>query len=125
MEQIPILVKFQHRHHLFCLGEVKGYLIVGRYPDGSVGEFFWRAGSQGDFNRGIINALFESISLGLQRGIPLREFALHFVRTNFKPSGFTGDRDVPNASSILDYAFRKLMLRFPGEVGPEGTDYWR
>jgi ribonucleoside-diphosphate reductase alpha chain len=38
-----------------------------------------------------------------------------FKGTRFEPSGFTGNPEIPLATSIMDYLFRWLALRFLGE----------
>ena len=35
--------------------------------------------------------------------------------TRFEPTGFTGNQEIPIATSIMDYLFRWLALRFPAE----------
>ena len=38
-----------------------------------------------------------------------------FKGTRFEPSGFTGNMEVPMATSIMDYLFRWLAVRFLGD----------
>jgi ribonucleoside-diphosphate reductase alpha chain len=38
-----------------------------------------------------------------------------FKGTRFEPSGFTGNPEVPMATSIMDYLFRWLAIRFNGD----------
>jgi ribonucleoside-diphosphate reductase alpha chain len=40
-----------------------------------------------------------------------------FKGTRFEPSGFTGNQEIPIATSIMDYLFRWLAIRFPAEGG--------
>jgi ribonucleoside-diphosphate reductase alpha chain len=58
-----------------------------------------------------------SVSLALQYGVPLDVLVDKFSHTRFEPSGFTGNPDIPIATSISDYVFRWLKLKF---VKPEG-----
>jgi ribonucleoside-diphosphate reductase alpha chain len=53
-----------------------------------------------------------AISLSLQHGVPLKLLCDKFSRTRFEPSGFTGNPDIPRASSIMDYLFRWLAHKF-------------
>jgi len=56
-----------------------------------------------------------SISLALQHGVPLHVLIEKFKGTRFEPSGFTGNQEIPIATSIMDYLFRWLAIRFPLE----------
>lgn len=105
---------------------IDGYLIVGFYEDGRIAEMFWRTTQHGELVRGLLDALCISVSIGLKRGIPFREYAEHLARITFPPNGFCGDKHVPNTSSIIDLIFRKLMLRFGhNQPGYRGPDRWR
>lgn len=53
-----------------------------------------------------------SVSLALQYGVPLRVLVAKFAHTRFEPAGFTGNPELREASSITDYIFRWLALRF-------------
>ena len=35
-----------------------------------------------------------------------------FIHSRFEPSGFTGNKEIPMAKSVMDYIFRYLALRF-------------
>jgi len=55
------------------------------------------------------------VSLGLQYGVPLEEYADAFVFTRFEPAGaVTGNDRITNATSILDYIFRELAVSYLG-----------
>src|SRR4029434_8026403 len=56
-------------------------------------------------------------SLALQHGVPLHVLIEKFKGTRFEPSGFTGNQEIPLATSIMDYLFRWLAIRFPSD-GP-------
>jgi ribonucleoside-diphosphate reductase alpha chain len=53
-----------------------------------------------------------AISLSLQHGVPLKLLIDKFKSTRFEPSGFTGNPEVPRTSSIMDYIFRWLDVKF-------------
>ncbi len=56
-------------------------------------------------------------SISLQYGVPLRALVDKFSHTRFEPSGFTNNRDIPIAKSVMDYVFRYLGNRYiPSEV---------
>ena len=44
--------------------------------------------------------------------VPLRALVDKFSHTRFEPSGFTNNREIPIAKSVMDYVFRFLGNRF-------------
>lgn len=100
------------RNHKFNVGGVKGYLTVGEFPDGKLGEVFIRISKQGSFLGGMVEAFATACSVGIQYGVPLEDYVAKFKDARFEPSGFTGNSDVPIAKSIVDYIFRWLELHY-------------
>jgi ribonucleoside-diphosphate reductase alpha chain len=96
----------------FRVADTEGYLTVGEFPDGGVGEIFLKVAKQGSTLAGIMDAFAISISMGLQYGVPLSAYVKQFVNTRFEPSGMTDDPDFRIATSILDYVFRVLALEY-------------
>lgn len=96
----------------FKLQELKLYLHLGFYADGRLGDIVVKAAKMGSFEAGMLAAFSEAVSLGLQHGIPLRMFVRRLRRMRFEPNGFTGDKEFPNVSSILDYIARCLEAKF-------------
>jgi ribonucleoside-diphosphate reductase alpha chain len=101
--------------HKFSIGGHEGYATVGMYEDGSPGEIFVRMAKEGSVIAGLMDSFATSISLALQHGVPLHLLIEKFKGTRFEPSGFTGNQEIPIATSIMDYLFRWLALRFPAE----------
>jgi ribonucleoside-diphosphate reductase alpha chain len=99
--------------HKFSIGGHEGYLTVGMYQDGSPGEIFVRMAKEGSVIAGLMDSFATSISLALQHGVPLTVLIEKFKGTRFEPSGFTGNQEIPIATSIMDYLFRWLAIRFP------------
>lgn len=97
--------------HKFRIGEFKAYLTTGFYDDGRIGEIFIEAEKQGSIVSGLLVAFGRSISIGLQHGIPLDHFVKSFEYMRFSPEGFTENKEVRNARSIMDYIFRYLDHR--------------
>jgi len=87
------------------------YLTVGLYEDGRVGELFFH-GRMGELAHGLADACALVASLALQRGVPLVDITTKWRGMRFAPAGFTGDKEFPRASSILDYAAKWLESRF-------------
>jgi len=78
-----------------------------------------RMAKEGSVIAGLMDSFATSISLALQHGVPLHLLIEKFKGTRFEPSGFTGNQEIPIATSIMDYLFRWLALRFP-QPGADG-----
>lgn len=91
------------------------YLRTGEYADGRLGEIAIALNKAGPAVRGLMDAFAASVSLGLQHGVPLEEFAEAFLSTRFGPAGpVEGDPAVPRATSMIDYVFRNLATSYLG-----------
>ena len=66
--------------------------------------------------RGLLDALAVSVSLGLQRTVPVSAYVVQLALARFKPAGWT-DSQLGYAHSVVDYVARWLGLRFP-DMGP-------
>ena len=51
-------------------------------------------------------------SVSLQYGVPLESLVNKFSHKRFEPSGFTNNEEIRFATSIIDYVFRWLGLKF-------------
>ena len=117
--------------HKFSVGGHEGYITIGTYPDGQVGEIFVTMSKEGSVVSGLMDSFATAISLSLQYGVPLKTLVDKFMHTRFEPSGFTGNPDIPMAKSIMDYLFRYLALKFldkderanVGLIADEEDDY--
>jgi len=97
------------------VGGHKVYLRTGEYEDGRIGEIFIDMHKEGAAFRSLMNNFAISVSLGLQYGVPLEEYADAFVFTRFEPAGeVTGNDRITRATSILDYIFRELAVSYLG-----------
>lgn len=96
----------------FSVAGHKGYVTVGMYEDGTPGELFIVMSKEGSTISGLMDGFATAISLALQYGVPLDVLVNKFAHMRFEPSGFTGDKEIPIAKSILDYIFRWLALKF-------------
>jgi ribonucleoside-diphosphate reductase alpha chain len=99
----------------FRVADTEGYMTTGEYPDDGLGELFLKVSKQGSTLSGIMDALAISLSLGLQYGVPLEAYVSKFMNMRFEPAGMTDDPDVRLATSIVDYAFRRLALDYLDE----------
>jgi ribonucleoside-diphosphate reductase alpha chain len=95
------------------IGGHKVYLRTGEYEDGSLGEIFVDMHKEGAAFRSLMNCFAIAVSLGLQYGVPLDEFAEAFCFTRFEPSGVVQGNDrIKLATSIIDYIFRELAISY-------------
>ncbi len=99
--------------HKFQVGNYEAYLTVGLYDDTrQPGEIFVTMSKDGTVMSGMMDAFATSISIGLQYGVPLKVFVKKFANMRFEPSGATQNPNIPNATSIIDYIFRWLAMKF-------------
>ena len=98
--------------HKFRVGGVEGYIIVGLYADGSPGEVFLHISKEGSTLSGVMDCFAVLLSLALQSEIPLKVLVSKFRHVRFEPDGRTGNKEIPTASSIIDYLFHWLDQQF-------------
>ncbi len=98
--------------HRFTVGGTKGYIRAGMYPDGTLGEIFVTVAKEGSTLSGVMDCFAILLSLALQSGIPLAVLVSKFRHTRFVPDGFTTNREIPMATSLIDYLFAWLEWRF-------------
>ena len=96
----------------FRVGEAKGYLTAGEYPEDGLGEIFVKLGKQGSTLSGLLDAFAISVSIGLQYGVPLDAFISKFMNMRFEPAGMTDDPEIRFSTSLIDYIARKLALQY-------------
>jgi ribonucleoside-diphosphate reductase alpha chain len=98
--------------HKFEVGGHEGYITVGTYEDGSPGEIFLVMAKEGSAVSGLMDSFATGISIALQYGVPLKVLVNKFIHTRFEPSGWTKNRQIPHAKSVMDYIFRWLAAKF-------------
>lgn len=104
--------------HKFKIGEHKGYLHAGMYPDGTLGEIFIKMNKEGSTVSGLMDTVATITSMALQYGVSLEVLVKKFKYTSFEPQGWTGHPDIKKASSVVDYIFRWLELNFLSKEKP-------
>ncbi|TAK60551.1 MAG: vitamin B12-dependent ribonucleotide reductase [Bacteroidetes bacterium] len=104
--------------HKFSVAGHEGYITVGLYEDNTPGEIFITMSKEGSTISGLMDAFATSVSMAFQYGVPLRVLVEKFSHMRFEPSGFTNNKDIPIAKSVLDYIFRWLGKKFlpPDEI---------
>jgi ribonucleoside-diphosphate reductase alpha chain len=100
--------------HKFRVGEQEGYMTVGLFDDGTPGEVFINVNKQGSTVSGLMDTVAMLTSYALQYGVPLSDLSAKLKNSRFEPSGTTGNKQIPISTSIVDYVFRWLELKFDG-----------
>jgi ribonucleoside-diphosphate reductase alpha chain len=101
--------------HKFDIAGHEGYLTVGLFEDGQPGELFITMAKEGSTIGGLMDGIGTLTSMALQYGVPLDALVRKFAHVRFEPSGFTKNREIRNAASIMDYVFRWMGIQFiPG-----------
>lgn len=102
--------------HKFTLGGVDGYVHLGFYENGDIGEIFVRMEPKASAL--VVDIATQAASIAIQHGANLSTFLDKWEGTAFAPSGFTGEgaAGVPYASSPLDYLAKWLRRWCAGEM---------
>ncbi|MBI4395034.1 MAG: hypothetical protein HY583_02440 [Candidatus Omnitrophica bacterium] len=96
------------------MGGHKVYVRTGEYEDQTLGEIFIDMHKEGAAFRSMMNCFAIAVSLGLQYGVPLREFVDVFTFTRFEPQGAVEHPNIKFATSVVDYIFRVLGMEYLG-----------
>lgn len=88
--------------------QLKLYLRVGLYEDGTPCEVFITTAKTGSTLQGALDMVAIMISHALQFGMPLSKICTALSDLRFEPMGMTDDPDVPSCQSIGDYISKKL-----------------
>jgi ribonucleoside-diphosphate reductase alpha chain len=100
--------------HKFDIAGHEGYLTVGLFEDGTPGELFVTMAKEGSTISGLMDAFATQTSYALQFGVPVKFMVDKFSHMRFEPSGFTKNKEIPIAKSIVDYIFRWMASHFLG-----------
>jgi ribonucleoside-diphosphate reductase alpha chain len=98
--------------HKFDIQGHEGYITVGMFQDGTPGEIFVKMAKEGSTLSGMVDSFAIMVSLALQYGVPLEAMVSKFAHVRFEPSGYTSNKEIPIAKSIVDYLFRWLATKF-------------
>ena len=107
--------------HKFNVGGHEGYVTLGLYEDGRPGELFIQMAKEGSTMGGLMDTVGTLTSMALQYGVPLSTLAEKFSNQRFEPSGFTSNKNIPRATSIIDYVFRWMSQEFPNRSKAQNT----
>ena len=98
--------------HKFSVGGQEGYITIGLFEDGTPGEVFLTIAKEGSTVSGLMDVIATETSIALQYGVPLKDLVRKFINTRFEPAGITNNPQIRFATSIIDYVFRWLGLKF-------------
>jgi ribonucleoside-diphosphate reductase alpha chain len=98
--------------HKFDIADHEGYITVSMFDDGTPGEIFVKMAKEGSTLSGMMDSFAIMVSLALQYGVPLEALVGKFAHVRFEPSGYTKNKEIPIAKSIVDYIFRWLASKF-------------
>lgn len=98
--------------HKFSIAGHEGYLTYSIHEDGGLAEIFIRMAKQGSTLAGLLDTFAIAVSMALQYSVPLKELARKFIYGRYEPAGFTENPRIQIATSITDYIFRYLAIRF-------------
>jgi ribonucleoside-diphosphate reductase alpha chain len=102
--------------HKFSVADQEGYITVGLYNDGRPGEIFVKINKEGSTVSGLMDAVALLTSVTLQYGVPIEDLSRKLKNTRFEPYGRSANPDIPYATSLVDYIFRWLELKFAPEA---------
>jgi hypothetical protein len=100
-------------------GTVDGYLQLGHYVDGRLGEIFVKIANLPDVDAGL-QAWALLFSLALQHGVPVGALCKKFIGWHGEPSGrvspgelvVDADQNMPMCKSAMDLVCRVLRKRY-------------
>lgn len=101
------------------VGGQKLYIRTGEYHDGSIGELFIDMHKEGSTMKSMTNMFSIAVSLGLQHGVPLKEFVDAFTFMRFDPAGPVDHSHIKMSTSVVDAIFRLLAFEYMGDYGLE------
>lgn len=105
--------------HKFSIAGHEGYLTYSTFENGDLAEMFIRMSKQGSILAGLLDVFSIAVSVAMQYGVPLKDLVNKFAHTRFEPAGFTTNKEIPGATSIIDYIFRYLGMRHLSEEEQE------
>jgi ribonucleoside-diphosphate reductase alpha chain len=96
----------------FDIGLAHGYITVGEYDDGTLGELFVIVAKEGGPLRGMLDSWARLFSVALQHGVDLADLVRAFRGSSFEPSGWSDVPGIGRAPSIPDLVVRWLEQQY-------------
>jgi ribonucleoside-diphosphate reductase alpha chain len=101
--------------HKFYINQTEGYLTCGYYEDGKLGEIFINIAKEGSSMSGMLDSLATVTSIAIQHQVPLKNLVKKMMFTRFEPAGITKNENIRFTTSIVDYIFRYIGMKFLSE----------
>lgn len=98
--------------HSFSIEGIDCYITAGVHDDGTLGEFFVKAGSQGSTVQGLLDVWATTFSIALQHGADFRTLVQKFHGARFEPNGYTDNPEQNECTSMVDYIIVWLGRKF-------------
>jgi hypothetical protein len=99
---------------------VGGHKVVLRTTEDTTGqpsEISIALTKEGAAYRSLMDAMMHAVSIGLAGGVKLETYVDAYAYTRFGPAGAVeGDAAIRHATSVLDWAFRKLAREYLGRT---------
>lgn len=99
---------------------VGGHKVVLRTTEDAAGrpvELSIALTKEGAAYRSLMDAMTQAVSIGLGQGVTLESYVDAYAYTRFGPAGAVeGDAAIRRATSVLDWAFRKLAREYLGRA---------
>jgi hypothetical protein len=99
---------------------VGGHRVVLRTTEDASGqpsELAIALTKEGAAYRSLMDAMMQAVSIGLAGGVKLATYVDAYAYTRFGPAGAVeGDPAIRQATSVLDWAFRKLAREYLGRL---------
>ncbi|GAA0345509.1 hypothetical protein NE235_28750 [Actinoallomurus spadix] len=92
------------------IGGERFALTANGRQDGTLGEVFIQWGKQGQTQTGLMDLYAVTLSVGLQRGVPLLDLVRQGMDLYFVPNGHTDDPEIPRVRSVVDWVARRLAI---------------
>ena len=89
-----------------------GYVCIGLFEDGTPGEVFVKMNKMGSTISGMLECWGIMVSLALQHGVPVSKIVEKMRHQQFEPYGFTGDSEIPQCRSVVDFIAQFMDNRF-------------
>ena len=98
--------------HKFSVAGTEGYINVTLDSGGMPIALFITMAKEGSTIGGFVDAFARLVSISLQAGVPLELLCKKMRYLRFEPSGMTTNRQIPEATSIVDYVFHWMEDMF-------------
>lgn len=99
------------------------FLRTGEYENGQPGEISITPVKENAMIKGLLENFGQAVSIGLQYGVPLKEFVSAFAYSHFGIAGTVeGDPGAVYATSFLDYSFRALSDVYLNQPLPDAPN---